>query len=103
MSSATERVAALFDSLQPASRRGLLANGARIAAGGGLALAVATRIQSPAGVQESTPAGDTAFAGPADVLQYALTLEHLETAFYREGLETYDAQAYVDSGFQVSV
>lgn len=53
--------------------------------------------------QEATPASDSPFTGPVDVLQYALTLEHLETAFYREALENFDPQAYIDAGFQVSV
>ncbi|KAH9914093.1 ferritin-like domain-containing protein [Fomitopsis serialis] len=32
------------------------------------------------------------------ILQYALTLEHLEHTFYVQGLEQYDAQAFCDAG-----
>ncbi|KAI0633859.1 ferritin-like domain-containing protein [Trametes polyzona] len=34
-----------------------------------------------------------------DVLQFALTLEHLESAFYADGLAKFDAQAFADAGF----
>jgi hypothetical protein len=34
------------------------------------------------------------FASPIDVLNYALTLEHLEATFYREGVAMFDAAAY---------
>ncbi|KZT25452.1 hypothetical protein NEOLEDRAFT_1114228 [Neolentinus lepideus HHB14362 ss-1] len=33
------------------------------------------------------------------VLQYALTLEHIENAFYVSGLTKYDDQAFLDAGF----
>jgi hypothetical protein len=35
-----------------------------------------------------------------EILQFALTLEHLENAFYREGLEKFDAKAFADAGFE---
>jgi hypothetical protein len=41
----------------------------------------------------------TTFDGPVDVLNYALTLEHLEYAFYRDGLEEFAAEDFVDAGF----
>ncbi len=103
MRSTSERIAALIDTVQLESRRGLLINGVKIAAGGGLALATVAHLQSSASTQETTPADDTPFAGPVDVLQYALALEHLESALYREALETFDPQAFIDTGFQVSV
>jgi rubrerythrin len=34
-----------------------------------------------------------------EVLNYALTLEHLEYAFYRDGLEQYGEGAFTDAGF----
>lgn len=36
---------------------------------------------------------------PVDVLNYALTLEHLEYAFYRDGLAQFDAGAFTDAGY----
>lgn len=37
------------------------------------------------------------------ILQYALTLEHLEDTFYRQALSKYDAKAFTDAGFDSSV
>ena len=36
----------------------------------------------------------TTFDEPVDVLNYALTLEHLEYAFYRDGLEEFTAEDF---------
>ncbi len=45
----------------------------------------------------------TTFDEPVDVLNYALTLEHLENAFYRDGLDEFDADAFTDAGFDPEV
>ncbi|KAG9014769.1 hypothetical protein FRB94_010616 [Tulasnella sp. JGI-2019a] len=34
-----------------------------------------------------------------DVLQYALTLEHLENTFYKEALDKFDEDAFKSAGF----
>jgi hypothetical protein len=72
------------------SRRGFLTGGTKLAAGGALAVAIAG---SPmlggmlARAQDSTPMmGESPFEDDIAVLNYALTLEHLETAFYRDGI-----------------
>jgi len=45
----------------------------------------------------------TTFNTPVDVLNYALTLEHLEYAFYRDGLTTFDAAGFSTAGFSPDV
>ena len=51
--------------------------------------------------QDATP--ESPFAAPVDVINYALTLEHIEAAFYRMGLEQFDAAAFMDLGYQEEV
>lgn len=46
---------------------------------------------------------ESPFEGPVDVVQYALTLEHLETAFYRDGLAELGVDAITALGFQAGV
>ncbi len=68
-----------------ASRRAFLTGSAKLAGGAGLALVVGGPLVARA--QDATPAA-VDFEDDVDVLNYALTLEHLEFAFYRDGLET---------------
>ena len=42
-------------------------------------------------------------ATPVDVLNYALTLEHLEYAFYRDGLEMFSADDFRAAGYADNV
>jgi len=79
-----------------ASRRRFLAGSAKVAGGGALALAFVGTPGLPgfrgANAQE-------AFADDVEVLNYALTLEHLEHAFYRDGIEQFGADSFGDDGF----
>ena len=84
------------------SRRNLFRHAA--VAGGALAAVGTIRFAS---AQDSTPetmTGDEApFATPVDVLNYALTLEHIETAFYRDGLAMIGEAGITGLGFDASV
>ena len=40
---------------------------------------------------------------PVDVLNYALTLEHLEYAFYRDGLQEFTAEDFTAAGYSGNV
>lgn len=51
--------------------------------------------------QDATP--ESPFDAPVDVVNYALTLEHLEATFYRLGLEEFDEAAFTDLGYQADV
>jgi len=52
---------------------------------------------------QSTPEAMMELSTPVDVLNYALTLEHLEYSFYRDGLATYDAAAFTAAGYADNV
>jgi bacterioferritin (cytochrome b1) len=61
-----------------------------------------------AAAQDSTPSdqmsGDAVpFETAVDVLNYALTLEHLEAAFYRDGLAEFGVDAFTSWGYDASV
>lgn len=76
------------------SRRSLLGKSAVIGGGAALALAAVPGFRASA---QSTPAAggleaDPYFEGDGiNILNYALTLEHLESAFYRDGLAQFTA------------
>ncbi len=75
-----------------ASRRGFLVGSAKVAGGGALGLALAGRFGAVGTLaQDATPSAamESDFADDLEILNYALTLEHLEATFYREGLETF--------------
>lgn len=72
------------------SRRTLLGTGSKLAIGGAVAAAVAS---SPA---LARLAAAQEFDGDLDVLNYALTLEHLEYAFYRDGVDGFSSDDFDD-------
>jgi len=92
--------------LHTLSRRSLVRNSAL--AGAGLAAISITGIAS-AQSGDATPATDTMTSGESpftsdvDVLNYALTLEHLENAFYRDGLAMLGVNGFTALGFQPGV
>ncbi len=98
---------ALDTRMSDISRRRLLRNAGitgGVAALGTVGFAAAQDDATPEVGDEATPVtGESPFEGPVDVLNYALTLEHLETAFYRDGLEEFDSAAFEELGFQSSV
>lgn len=69
------------------TRRGLLLGGAKFAAGGALALSVVGAPGLGRGILAQEAAQDAVvFGSDVEVLNFALTLEHLEHAFYRDGI-----------------
>ncbi len=81
-----------------ASRRGFLTGTAKLAGGGAMALSLggmpgfASRAAAQAELEDDV-----------DVLNYALTLEHLEFAFYRDGLEALGEESFDEDAFGTSI
>lgn len=90
----------------PMTRRTLLTNSSRLAAGGALALGVAS-LPTSAFARRRGPRPVTPNSNDIDVLNYALTLEHLEAAFYVQGVEAFsdgDISEYlINQGFGPAV
>jgi len=82
-----------------ASRRGFLGGSAKVASGGALALAGAGLGLRAARAQDATPEAGAEFPDDIAILNYALTLEHLEFAFYRDGLEEFSADDFDEGVF----
>ena len=80
---------------RPSSRRGILGGAAVI---GGTASIMAILGAPPVRAQGTASDEDI-----ISVLNYALTLEHLEHAFYRDGLASFTLAQFTDLGFQPSV
>jgi hypothetical protein len=88
-----------------ASRRSML----KATAIGGSGVVAASFLGGRVFAQDATPSDDemmmeeSPFEGPVDVINYALTLEHIETAFYRDGLAELGESGITALGFQASV
>ncbi|MDQ4044102.1 MAG: ferritin-like domain-containing protein [Chloroflexota bacterium] len=82
------------------NRRSLLRAGA---VAGGAALAFGTVRPAFGQGSGTSMSEDAPFGGPIDVLNYALTLEHLEAAFYRDGLAAIGQNGITALGFQAGV
>jgi len=77
--------------------RSAIAGGALLALGGGAGLSLAQEDDGEDSEEAEGPLFDDEEGTDVDVLNYALTLEHLENAFYRTGLETFDAADFLES------
>jgi len=81
------------------NRRALLAKAGLFGAGA-IGLAAGNPLTAFA---QATPVAANPFESVVDVLNYALTLEHLEAAFYRDGLAAIGVKGITDLGFKASV
>jgi rubrerythrin len=89
---------------RPGTRRGLVGGGALALAALAAAAAPGGRAALAQSRQAGGNGGGTGGGGDdgytdLEVLNYALTLEHLEYAFYRDGLERFSARDFNRAGF----
>ena len=79
--------------------RSAIAGGSLLALGGatGSVLGQQDDNDEDDGPEELTASFDDVEGTDIDVLNYALSLEHLENAFYREGLDTFDEDAFTEA------
>ncbi|KAG8904788.1 hypothetical protein FRB99_001177 [Tulasnella sp. 403] len=63
-----------------------------------LALAATATIACPTSDADMAQVSDTPNTGDIPILQFALTLEHLQNAFYNDGLSKYDGAAFTEAG-----
>ncbi len=77
------------------TRRGFLTGTAKIAGAGAVAAAMSSFDLNRAVAQD--------FEDDIEILNYALTLEHLEYAFYREGLDELGLRAFEEAGLEENV
>lgn len=93
---------------QDSSRRSFLGKsallgGTVLAIGGGSGAALAQTADTEHETPENATSNETMAmyddleGTDVDVLNYALTLEHIEAEFYRQGLEAFDAQDFMDA------
>jgi rubrerythrin len=74
-----------------------LAGGGLLGLGSGIGLAQEDDEAETSGHDGTEAMFDDVGGTDIDVLNYALTLEHLENAFYREAFETYDRETFNDA------
>ena len=72
------------------SRRGMMVGSLKLAGGGLLAGSLGSSVARSAMAQDAGVAEAAPFVDDIEVLNYALTLEHLENAFYRDGVGLFD-------------
>jgi len=93
------------DSRRAFLARSALAGGTLLALGGGTGMALAQDDgDGDAGMsaEEMTAMFDDVEGTDLDVLNYALSLEHLENAFYREALDTFSEDEFMDAAMSRS-
>jgi len=94
------RIASLEAFHGPVTRRSLVRRSAALAGG-----AAALGVVAPARRALARPAAqeNVSVETEVDVLNFALTAEHLDSTLYRVGLEDFDEAAFEEAGFQPAV
>ena len=88
---------------QRLSRRRLVGGSAKLAGGGALALSLAGMPRIGRAQDDATPEAEAVqFESDVDVLNFALTLEHLENSFYRDGLPLFEDLGTDGFGFSIT-
>ena len=96
-----DRFMAAIRTERSSTRRGLIGKSALI--GGGAALAMAGLPALRAAAQDALEADPYFEDDGINILNYALTLEHLEATFYREALATFTADDFTDTVYDLLV